>query len=720
MDVLRDIKMEDVAVFQQVLQASSEIASTSTTASTRTTLKPVCILHWDNERMANKLQVKLGEKSICTEADLTTICFQEHVNFEALYLIVDTRMAEKFMKERVFDALEWLDRFSDLGKPIYVIDDIKDERKFNTTFYRLPQSAEAYDWQTGSNSQEPLINSYVQIGVENECTVKTDDPACSYITQIGESTNIANIHIGDMASDNIARITITSMEQDTNTERRLFKIFKDNQCIINSYLPLHGALLTSVEEGSIILNLKLDSTISIQDFLQHKLKEILTCLLSLVKDKLRLTVHVDSQFSVDVKDVMSGHIGQSAVTNPKTFTEKEIQTKLTWIKSNPKMIDITSPSASMTVLSPAMSNKTTPGTKLMDTSSPSERLPFPHTPSKSDDHTEKVMKSPKHKTQTQSDSYVEKSPSKSLDWSDLDLKRATMASPSTPRSLIEKTSVSPAHALKTPKKIKACHKLFKGQLPYFERPQTKTSGYFKIAKILDYMESVQYEPIYVGKSDDIGHRLDQLFKSQLDTVSSSLSPSSIDRYLAQLTPEEYENISVFWVDRTKDKHECKGCSMRDCFIREWGGQLDFMDESEEWSEGEEAKETNPARKVIFARQKSSGRTGFLQSHKKSQFSLTQMLRQLHQNRSMASRNRDVVDNPERESAYRTTEYGLDPEFSLMSSHGGPRSTTGSSTTLGTRTSDLGTKYSGKGTSYDSSPADMPLKLKKPKLERELS
>ncbi|XP_046578143.1 uncharacterized protein LOC124285902 [Haliotis rubra] len=227
-------------------------------------------------------------------------------------------------------------------------------------------------------------NSFIEIGLRNECELQTDDLGYNYFTQIWESTDIAFVHIGDATSDNRAKITITSMEQDFKTERRFFQTFKDNQCVI----PLNGALLTSEEEGSIILDLKLDSAISMQDFLQHKLKEILTCLLSIVKDKLRLNVRVDSQFSVDVKDGLSGHRGEPAVTKSKTVTEKEIQTKLTWIKSTPTMIHSPSPSD----LPPNMSNKETPPTNLMDTPSPSETASLSSTPSKSDDDTEKVMK----------------------------------------------------------------------------------------------------------------------------------------------------------------------------------------------------------------------------------------------------------------------------------------------------------------------------------------
>ncbi|XP_046361587.2 uncharacterized protein LOC124138773 isoform X1 [Haliotis rufescens] len=713
---LLDTTMEEIQRFQQDFDdiastSASATALTSTTAATgRTRTNAVCILHRGNERTAQKLRAELGQNSICTEVELSNICFQEHVSFKAVYLIVDSRMADKFQKERVFDALIWLDSFSDLGKPIYVIDDIKDERKFNTTFYRLPESARKYHWQTGNNT---LINTVVQIGLENECTLQMDDLGCNLITQIGESTNITNIHIGDITSGNTAKITITSIGQDPDTERRLFKVFKDNQCIINSYLPLQGALVTSVEEGSIILNLKLDSNINVQEFLHHRLQEILTCLLNkdlltIVKDQLRLHIHVESQLSVDVQDVMSGHTGQPAAINPKTFTEKEIQTKLTWVKSNPKVIDITSPCTSTTFPSPEMSTKDISRAKPMDVTSTSKIASLSRTPSKSDDDTAKILTSPKHRTQTTLDNYVGNSPLRSSSQSDLDLgqKKSTMFPPSTSGFSLEKGTVSSAkdnpQAAKRTKKIKACHKLFKGQLPYFERPQTKTSGYFKIANIHDFKESVQFLPFYVGKSDDIGGRLDQLFKSQPDTVPSSTSPSSIEAHLASLKPEEYDKISVFWVDRTKDKHQCKGCSMLDCLIRESGAPPDIIDKDEEWSEGEETEEKNTARKVIFPG------TKFSSSHTKHGSSpALKVVKTPRQYRPVARTKKDVK-HPE--SAFRI----MAPEF-IPGSECSPRSTSS-----GYKTSDSRTAYSEKRIPCDTNPTDVPLKLKKPKIEREWS
>lgn len=137
--------------------------------------------------------------------------------------------------------------------------------------------------------------------------------------------------------------------------------------------------------------------------------------------------------------------------------------------------------------------------------------------------------------------------------------------------------------------------------------------------------------------------------------------------------------------------------MLDCLIRESGASLEVIDKDEEWSEGEETEEKNTARKVIFPVKK------FSSSQRKHGSSPAPKVVKTSPPYSFVARTkRDVVEeikHPESASRIMTTEYVRGSECS-------PRSTSS-----GYETSDSRTAYS---------PTDVPLKLKKPKIEREWS
>ncbi len=108
---------------------------------------------------------------------------------------------------------------------------------------------------------------------------------------------------GGATSDNTAKIILTFKHNDRNLENKVFAVCRDKRLDFNTYL--RGVEIVSVEWGSVVLNLRLDKDITLQDFLQNKLQQILALcltdeLLGQVGETFTLDVEVHSKLNLDL------------------------------------------------------------------------------------------------------------------------------------------------------------------------------------------------------------------------------------------------------------------------------------------------------------------------------------------------------------------------------------------------------------------------------------